>query len=122
MRRIIGIAAVSIMPITGLTAGASPHTASTCTINIPITYGNGYAQAEIKQSCTHPAWVWARFPNAPSFTEYGPHKTAPPNAPKYSVVGSGSSDGWGVPYCGGRGLWYNGSAHYRTIFGSCTPP
>jgi len=94
----------------------------TCHLSLPVTYGEGWAQLTVNQSCGDAAWVWARFHSSPHYTEYGPHRVAPPGAPKYSVVGSGSGDGWGVPYCGGRGRWYSGARHYTRTFGSCTTP
>jgi len=99
-------------------AGAADH-ARRCTRDITVTHGNGWADADLDNTCADPGWVWANFPAAPHFTMFGPHHVAPPATD--SDVGFGG-DGWGTPTCGGFGLWYNHAAHYHTTFGgSCGP-
>jgi hypothetical protein len=114
----IGVAATLAPALPAATASAQ----QSCSIRLPVTYGEGWASLKIWQSCGDPAWVWAKFHYSPHYIEYGPHKIAPPDAPKYSVVGSGSGDGWGVPYCGGRARWFDGKRHYARTFGHCSLP
>lgn len=91
---------------------------SACHIHLPFTSGDGWAQVTVSQSCAHPAWSWARFHSGTRhYTVFGPHRVAPPGAPKYSVA-----TGTGAPYCGGVGRWYGGAAHYTRVLGSCTVP
>jgi hypothetical protein len=88
-----------------------------CSLSLPTFRIYHGAQTTVWQSCGHPAWVWAFVPGGAHPVMYGPHRTAPPGAPKYSVV-----QGTGRATCGGYGLYYNGRRHYRVVFGTCTGP
>ena len=74
-------------------AGAADH-ARRCTRDITVTHGNGWADADLDNTCSDPGWVWANFPAALHFTMFGPHHVAPPATD--SDVGFGG-DGWGTP-------------------------